>query len=356
MPRKIIATAEQVHDCPIFKVGDKMTVALPEVMASESDGLCAIALTDLLPWLIKVTAGGSPADQALLCRGCRGGRAQAGFVLESQGEAIRDARVTKKMTSLRLIALFSPLPDRQLEKITERIKDIEFAPGQPIINAGEHGKALYIVSKGQVEVVKPAETHDARDMLLGILGPGECFGEMSLLTGDPASATIRAKDPVRCLAIMKDDFDDLLAKNPVLNSYFSKLLALRLKQTNTAANKAFLEELEKGVAGQLNMLAGVELIQAITVTDRTGMLQIRDGKKAIDLYFNKGQIHHAENNFGVENEEAFYDFLGWTKGSFRFAPGERPDVVRSFKKDTTGLLLEGMRRQDEKKGSTQPAR
>jgi CRP-like cAMP-binding protein len=349
MPRKILATAEQVHDCPIFKVGDKMTVALPEVVAVESDGLCAIALTDLLPWLIKVTAGGAPADQALLCRGCRGGRAQAGFVLESLGESPRDPKLTKKLTSLKLIPLFSPLPDRQLEKITERIKEVDFGPGQPIINAGETGKALYVLTKGQVEVVKPADKPEGRDMLLGILSTGECFGEMSLLTGDPASATIRAKDPVRALAIMKDDFDDLLQKNPVLNSYFSKLLALRLKQTNTAATKAFLEELEKGVAGNLNMLAGVELIQAITVTDRTGILQIRDGKKTLDLYFNKGQIHHIDNNGGLDGEEAFYDFLSWTKGSFRFAPGERPDLGRTFKKDTTGLLLEGMRRMDERK-------
>jgi CRP-like cAMP-binding protein len=347
MPRKILATAEQVHDCPIFKVGDKMTIALPEVLPSESDGLCAIALTDLLPWLIKVTAGGAAADQALLCRGCRGGRAQAGFVLESVGEAVRDPKLTKKLSSLRSIPLFSPLPDRQLEKITERIKEVDFAPGQPIINAGEAGKALFVLTKGQVEVVKPADKSDGRDMLLGILSQGECFGEMSLLTGDPASATIRAKDSVRALAIMKEDFDDLLQKNPVLNSYFSKLLALRLKQTNTAATKAFLEELEKGVSGQLQMLAGVELIQAITVTDRTGTLSIRDGKKTLDVYFNKGQIHHIENNQGIEPEEAFYEFLAWTKGSFRFSAGERPDFGRTFKKDTTGLLLEGMRRQDE---------
>jgi CRP/FNR family transcriptional regulator, cyclic AMP receptor protein len=361
MPRKIYATAEQVQDCPIFKTGDKMCVALPEVIGSESDGICAIALSDLLPWAIKMTAGGAGTEQTLLCRGCRGGRAQAGFVLESQGELIRDAKTTRKMQTLKVIPLFGPLPDRQLEKVTERIKDVEFAPGQPIIEAGEVGRALYIVQSGKVEVVKPAESRDKPEMLLGILSAGECFGEMSLLTGDPASATIRAREPVRALSIGKEDFDDLLAKNPVLNSYFSKLLALRLKQTNSAAAKAFIEEMEKGVTGQLSMLAGGELIQAITVTDRTGILAIRAGgsggpessqgggpKKSLDLYFKGGQIHHVENNWGSDNEEAFYDFLLWRQGTFRFTPGERPDLARTFNKDTTGLLLEGMRRLDEK--------
>lgn len=350
MPRKIYATAEQVQDCPIFKTGDKMCVALPEVIGAESDGICAIALSDLLPWAIKMTAGGSGTEQTLLCRGCRGGRAQAGFVLESQGDVLRDPKTTRKMQTLKVIPFFGPLPDRQLEKVTEKIKDVEFAPGQPIMEAGEVGRALFIIQSGKVEVVKPGESRDKPEMLLGILSAGECFGEMSLLTGDPASATIRAREAVRALSIVKEDFDDLLAKNPVLNSYFSKLLALRLKQTNTAAAKAFLEEIEKGVTGQLSMLAGGELIQAITVTDRTGVLSIRDGtKRSLDLYFKGGQIHHVENNWGAENEESFYDFLLWRAGTFRFTPGERPDLSRTFHKDTTGLLLEGMRRLDERR-------
>jgi CRP-like cAMP-binding protein len=349
MPRKIHAVAEQVQDCPIFKTGDKMSVALPEVIGSESDGICAIALSDLLPWAIKMTAGGAGTDQTLLCRGCRGGKAQAGFVLESQGEVARDPKTTRKMLTLKTITFFAPLPDRQLQKVTERIKEVDFAPGQAVIEAGEPGRALYILTQGKVEVVKPAQGREP-EMLLGILGPGECFGEMSLLTGDPASATIRAREPVRALSIDKANFDDLLAKNPVLNAYFSKLLAVRLKATNTAAAKAFLEEIEKGVTGQLSMLAGGELIQAITVTDRTGVLAIRDGqKRALDLYFKGGQIQHVENNWGCENEESFYEFLTWHSGTFRFTPGERPDLTRTFHKDTTGLLLEGMRRLDEKK-------
>ena len=79
MPRKIVASVEQVHDCPVFKQGDRMTFSLPELLPEESDGLCAIALADLLPWTIKLTAGGDSEDRVLLCRGCRGGRAQSGL-------------------------------------------------------------------------------------------------------------------------------------------------------------------------------------------------------------------------------------------------------------------------------------
>ena len=81
MPKKILANAREVQDCPIYKVGDTMTFSLPELLMDESTAVCAIALSDVLPWAIKITAGGTNSNRVLLCRGCRGGRAQAGFQL-----------------------------------------------------------------------------------------------------------------------------------------------------------------------------------------------------------------------------------------------------------------------------------
>jgi uncharacterized repeat protein (TIGR04076 family) len=344
VPRKIIATVDSAKNCPIFKVGDKMSFALPEILTGESDALCGIAIADLLPWVIKLTAGGEGKDELLLCRGCRGGKASAGFIIERVGEIARDPKLTQKLSSLRTIPLFSSLPDRQLEKITPFLHEVEFTPGDEVMTAGEVGTALYVVMDGHVEVIKPSEEGTGQETVLATLAYGECFGEMSLLTGDPVTATIRAKSSVRALEIRKDDFDGLLSRNPVLNSYFSKLLALRLKKTS----KQFLEEFEKGVTGNLQMLAAPELIQAITVTDRTGTLKVKDGKKWIDLYFKAGQIHNVETNIERETEEAVYEFLAWRSGSFRFEPGERSGK-RGFFKDTTGLLLEGMRRIDDAK-------
>lgn len=340
MPKKIVATAEKVHDCPVFTGGDKMTISLPELLSNESDAVCAIALADLLPWTIKLTAGGTADDRVLLCRGCRGGRAQAGFVLESLGEVQRDPQQTRKLISLRVIPMFASLPDRELEKIGPMIQEVEFAPQEEIITYGQPGKALMILTRGQVEVVKPAE--DGGEKLLGILGHGECFGEMSLLTGDPCSATIRAREPVRALMITRRDFDNLMGRNPVLNRYFSKLLALRLN----SMSKQFSDESNKGVTGNLTMIGPAELIQAITVTDRTGTLEIAAGEAWIHLFFHEGQIWSIKA-WRDDPEEAFYDFLTWATGKFKFEPAAEPTRDRSVNKDTTSLLLEGMRRLDE---------
>lgn len=340
MPRKVVASVEQVHDCPIFKVGDRMTMSLPEVVTDECEAICAIAVADLLPWTIKLTAGAGAADSVLLCRGCRGGRAQAGFHLESLGDVQRDPQKTRRLVSLRSIPLFASLPDRQLEKIGPMIRDTEHAPGERIITFGEPGRALSIIAKGQVEVLKPGD--DGQEKLLGILSPGECFGEMSLLTGDPCSATIKAREHVKTLTILKADFDALLARNPVLNRYFSKLLALRLNRLS----KQFSDETGKAVTGNLSMIGPTELIQAITVTSRTGSLKITEGAKSLEVFFHEGQIWSLAGS-QASPEEAFYDFLTWTTGQFGFQPSEQPEGERSFFKDTTSLLLEGMRRLDD---------
>lgn len=343
MPKKILAVAEKVHDCPIFKSGDRMTVSLPELIMSDCDAVCAIALADLLPWTIKLTAGGEADDRVLLCRGCRGGRAQAGFRLESLGEVKRDPQHTRKLISLRVIPMFAALPDRELEKIGPMIQEVEFPEGEEIITFGQPGKALMIVTRGQVEVLKPND--DGTEKLLGILSHGECFGEMSLLTGDPCSATIRAREAVRAMQITKADFDNLLGRNPVLNKYFSKLLALRLNKMS----KQFSDDQADGVNGNLTMIGPAELIQAITVTDRTGTLEIQASEKEIRLFFHEGQIWSIQANYADGGEESFYEFLTWNTGKFNFEGADTPPSGSdpAAARDTTSLLLEGMRRLDE---------
>lgn len=343
MPKKIAVRAEEIHDCPVYQLGDAMTFSLPELVMPEGGATCAIAVSDLLPWAIKLTAGGEPTDQPLLCRGCRGGRSQASFSLEVHVEAERSERATQKLVSLRSIPLFSPLPDRQLDKIEPMIHEVRYEEGDEIVTFGQPGQALSIVTKGTVAVLRPDD--DGTEKLLAILSPGECFGEMSLLTGDPCNATIRARDgAVKTMQVTKEDFDALLGRNPVLNRYFSKLLALRLNKMS----KQFTDLETGAVTGELHMIGPTELIQAITVTDRTGTLRIQSGPQAIDLLFHEGQIWDMDAG-DADPEETFFDFLAWSRGRFSFEPAEdAPDPsTRRFFKDTTSLLLEGMRRMDE---------
>ncbi|MCA8922944.1 MAG: cyclic nucleotide-binding domain-containing protein [Planctomycetes bacterium] len=340
MTRKIRIKTVEVHDCPIYRGGNALLMSLPEIVMEETDAICAIAVADVLPWAIKVAAGGEVPERPLLCRGCRGGRAQASFQLEAITAPVT-GRTTLRMSSLRAIPMFATLPERQLEKLAPMLQAVDYPAGADVITFGQPGEALTVIKSGEVEVLKPDD--DGNEKLLGILKAGECFGEMSLLTGDPCSATIRVRgEPVRGLSISKRDFDALLGRNPELSRYFSKLLAFRLNRTSNQ----FTDQTD-GVHGDLTMIGPAELVQAITVTDRSGTLEIqRDDGVELVFTFGSGQIWRIEAP--GDPLECFYDFLRWTRGRFRFDPIEgEPEIERTIHKDTTSLLLEGMRRMDE---------
>lgn len=73
-----------------------------------------------------------------------------------------------------------------------------FEDGEIIVVEGEHGREMFVIQEGRVEVTKRV---DGRDERLAVLGRGEFFGEMSLLEGLPRHATVRALGRVRLLVV-----------------------------------------------------------------------------------------------------------------------------------------------------------
>ena len=108
---------------------------------------------------------------------------------------------------LRRIPLFADLQDRTLERIAELSTEFEEPAGWVLVEVGQPGSGMFVLEEGTVEV----QTPDGRSWELGA---GEFFGELALLTDDPRKARIRATTPVRCLAISRSDFQELLKEEP----------------------------------------------------------------------------------------------------------------------------------------------
>jgi CRP-like cAMP-binding protein len=111
------------------------------------------------------------------------------------------------LENLRRIPLFADLHDHTLERIGELSTEFESPAGWVLIEVGQPGSGMFVLEEGTVQV----ETPDGRSWEYG---PGEFFGELALLTDHPRSARIRAKTPVRCLAISRSDFSKLLEEEP----------------------------------------------------------------------------------------------------------------------------------------------
>ena len=345
-----IATARRVKNCPLgFKSGERMMFPLPAVGREESDRLCALAIADIIPVIgrMEKTWDASKSVEIGRSNACSGCQAQNAYVEFEIARALgsADSKVVVNgvmLDALKEFAIFAPLPSRVLTRIAPLVKEQAVADHEVVVERGARGERLYLVASGDVIVF----TCDANGVETDIatLGKGEVFGEMSLLTGEPASATIRGRGETRLLTIEKVEFDRLLAGNPGVSMYFTKLLAERLKKTS----RRFLDEIEKGVLGYLHMIAPGELMQALEATARSGLLRARAGNREIDLYLHEGHLYRITpcGESPADPEECFYDFLGWKQGTFRFTPGEREEK-RTFFKETTALLLEGMRRMDE---------
>lgn len=133
--------------------------------------------------------------------------------------------------------------DHMLEQSTQRA----FTPGEALIRKDEEGDSMFILRKGYVEVW--VGQSDDEEVAVAKLQPGEFFGEMSLLTGAPRTATIRALTSVVVEEVSKDSFRQLLHKRPELLGILSRIIAERRLRLKLAQEDAKAEE--RGLAGQL---------------------------------------------------------------------------------------------------------
>ena len=107
-----------------------------------------------------------------------------------------------------------------------------FGPGEMIFRQGDRGDRLYVIIDGEVEVVlEDTGTTVAR------FGPGECFGEMALVSDAPRNASIRSVQSVNVLTVDRNAFNQLFAHLPPLRRLFEQLIESRLHGTAKASSK-----------------------------------------------------------------------------------------------------------------------
>ncbi|MEZ4223129.1 MAG: cyclic nucleotide-binding domain-containing protein [Polyangiaceae bacterium] len=108
---------------------------------------------------------------------------------------------------LRTIGLFGALSDEVLAHLAATLSVDTPDAGAMVFREGEDARDMYVLLSGEMEVLK--RSHQGIDARVALLGPGDWFGEMSILDVQPRSATIRALAPSRLLKITAADLDAL---------------------------------------------------------------------------------------------------------------------------------------------------
>ncbi len=110
-----------------------------------------------------------------------------------------------------------------LEKVYDRDDTI-------LLEDDSSNQSFFLISKGTVKVILTAE--DGREAILASLGEGDFFGEMSLLDGEPRSATVRSVGASRLLVIHREDFLKCIRKHPDLALALMIHMSRRLRNSN----------------------------------------------------------------------------------------------------------------------------
>lgn len=159
---------------------------------------------------------------------------------------------------------------------------VEFAAGGTIVEEGKSGAEMFIIEDGEVEILR---TYAGTEKVLSTLGPGDFFGEMSVLENRPRSATARARSACRLLPIDASTLDALLREHPEIAVRMLRKLSGRVRRYEEeeeravkAARSALGELSRTDVPREAVEVAGVVAAAATAPGTATARLEHASGK------------------------------------------------------------------------------
>ena len=121
------------------------------------------------------------------------------------------------------VPLFEGLSRRHLKKLAEHADEISFREKETIVEADQPGGTFFVIVEGEVRVVQGKRT-------IAHAGPGEFFGEISLLDGGPRTASVIADTPVVAIRLFKSSFDKVVKEEPGVAGKILAVVARRLRE------------------------------------------------------------------------------------------------------------------------------
>jgi CRP-like cAMP-binding protein len=352
--RNAVFVVTSEDSCPIYNTGEELQVQDAAVSVDYEKPVCMFLVQELLKIVSK-----RPGEQrftqlamqraSFKCPGCTGSmrfeyKKEKGFstlqmnLLRIADKKARKRHVEALFKHLRTMEVFELLEDHDLLDLISMLKLKQFDPNKVIIAEGTRGTHLYIILSGKVAIIKGEKE------VIAEIGRGEIFGEMSLLSGEPASSSVYSRTVVKFGTINGKDLKFILNRYPVLQIFFYRLLVNRAQMNMAKSGK-----ISSGMSGELIYISPVELYQLINSGGKSGKVDLifPDGHAVI--LFNEGEIVQAM--FGdLLGKEALFATLSNKKGSFTY----NTHLAGKYQKlqplgGFMGLLMEGLQRIDEEK-------
>jgi len=164
------------------------------------------------------------------------------------------------------VHLFADLEMAELDALVSRALTKTFPKNCILIHEGEHTYSLYVILSGKVKVF--ASDEDGKEVVLTMLGPGECVGEMALLEDAPRSASVITTERCKLMIISREDFVQCLHRHPPIALNLLRSMSRRLRQQNRSTKNLALLGVYERVANVLREQAveqdGMLVIEGLT--------------------------------------------------------------------------------------------
>lgn len=146
-------------------------------------------------------------------------------------------------------SLFDGLTTEQIDLVASLTIEKGYGRGETIFFEGETADGFYIVSQGSVKVYKMSTM--GKEQILHIFGAGEPIGEVAVFGSKPFPASAETLEKSRLLYFRRNDFVEMIQKNPSISMNMLAVLSLRLRQFTTQIENLSLKEVPARLAGYL---------------------------------------------------------------------------------------------------------
>ena len=177
------------------------------------------------------------------------------------------------------LTLFADLEAQQLEQIAQRVQRRTFAFGVTLFHQDMPGTMMYMIETGSVRVISIGRT--GQELTLNVLGPGEIFGELSILDGQQRSATAITLVPTVVWLLSQADLKEFMSKYPPVNQAMIQILVERVRATARRLEAMTFQDVLGRLAFELLSLAersgqpyeqGIEITIPLTQVDLASMV------------------------------------------------------------------------------------
>ena len=151
-----------------------------------------------------------------------------------------------KIEVLKTVPIFSDLSESDLKSVVNKMVSQSYKKGQVILEEDSTCDRCYFLTRGRVKITRVSS--DEREVILALLGPGDFFGEMSLLSGEVRSANVVTLEKTKALTLNTVDFLGTLELYPKVAINLLRELAIRLQKSDEQIASLSLSDAERRIA------------------------------------------------------------------------------------------------------------